>query len=181
MFRKRKEPARDNTESQVTMEQVRRRMVANVAGSEAPSHVDAESDASLASGATASGFPVLPNETPSYDSALRNLNEAQTTSFVIAQANRDELSGEGGRRSIGGRLRNSMRWYTAPEEAYWNGVLGSMDRILSALRAHDVVLKIHSDAIRNLQEHTADLSQQINEITGMAMADPDRTRDGSES
>ena len=172
MFRKRKEPARDNTESQVTMEQVRRRMVANVAGSQAPLHIDAESDASLAAGAIASEYPALPDRPPSYDSAQQNLNEARDTSNAIAQANSVATSGSGARTSLGRMLRTSMRWYTAPEEAYWNGVLGSMDHILTALKAHDVVLKIHNDAIRNVQNHTANLTEQLREISDMAMTDP---------
>src|SRR6185312_5532265 len=83
MFRKRKEPARDNTESQVTMEQIRRRMVANVVGSEAPLQSDAGSEGALATVAIASEYPALPGQGPSYESAQQNLREAREICEVV--------------------------------------------------------------------------------------------------
>jgi hypothetical protein len=181
MFRKRKEPARDNTESQVTMEQIRRRMVANVAGAETPSQIDAGPETALAIDAVCSEYPALPRKAPSYDSAVQNLREATEIGDLIAQANHEGSSRNGGRGSISGMLRNSMRWYTAPEEAYWHGVLGSMDRILSALKAHDAVVQIHADAMRSAQEHSAALTRQLSEISDMAISNPKDVKEQSES
>ena len=176
MFRKRKEPARDNTEAQVTMEQIRRRMVANVAGSETPvAEVESAVDAIGAE------YPVLPKDRPSYDSAHRNLHEAREINEVIAEANRETSPGNGGRKSFGGMLRNSMRWYTAPDEAYWSSAIGSMDRILAALKAHDAVVKIHADAIRQVQTHTAALTQQLNEISDLSISRKDAAEERGES
>ena len=175
MFRKRKEPARDNTESQVTMEQIRRRMVANVVGSEAPLQSDAGSESALATVAIASEYPALPAEGPSYESAQHNLREAREICEVVAAADGEASSSNGVGNSISGRLRNSMRWYTAPEKEYWDGVIGSMDRILSALKAHDAVVNIHASAIRSLQQHSATLTQQVSEISDLRMPDKDQS------
>jgi len=178
MFRKRKEPARDNTESQVTMEQIRRRMVANVAGSDTSWQADAELEGTLAMSAVASDYPVLPEGSPNYDAVSQNLKEAVDAGALIAQASRRVSTNNGGRRSVGSMLRNSMRWYTAPEEAYWKGVLGGMDRILAALKAHDAVMKIHTNAIRSVQQHSAALTQQLSEIPDVTMPNPKETEEG---
>ena len=167
MFRKREEPVRDNTESQITMEQIRRRMVANVAGSEAPMPADIGPEIDT----VASQYPALPADPASYESVQQSLSEARGIGDIIAEANRETSSSNG----IGGMLRNSMRWYTAPEEAYWNGVIGSMDRILSALQAHDAAVTIHSNAIRSLQEQTATLTQQLSEISDTPVTHKERS------
>jgi hypothetical protein len=176
MFRKRKERARDNTEAQVTMEQIRRRMVANVAGSETPA-----AEAESAIDVVGSDYPMLPKATPSYDSADQHLHQAREIGEIIAEGNRETSSSNGGRSSIGGMLRNSMRWYTAPDEAYWSSALDSMEHILAALKAHDAVVKIHADAIRQVQVHTAALTQQLNEISDLSISHKEAEGEPGES
>ena len=172
MFRKRKEPVRDNTDSQVTMEQIRRRMVSNVTRSEPSTQAETE----VALDTIASEYPKLTTGAPSYATALQNLAEAREIGVIIREVNRETPPGKGGRNRIGGMLRNSMRWYTAPAEDYWSGVLGSMDRILAALKAHDAVVKIHADALCNVQSQTARLTQQLGEISDPAMPDKEKSK-----
>jgi hypothetical protein len=162
MIRRSQERAAEDQGVQEIIELIRRRMVAETAGSIAGS---AQGSSALQEHKMEGRAPI----TAEFASQSFTAADADANAVLVARHDIDQERDAARLRtgllaSLRSHVRRWLKWYTDPADLYWDTAISGLDHIVSSLKTHNALLQHQAVGIRNLETQSHNLMQQLDSI-----------------